>query len=260
MKIATYNVNGIRGRLPRLLEWLARAKPDIVCLQELKTRDETFPAAELAKAGYSSLWVGQKAYNGVAILSRKSEPVLIRKALPGDPKDVEARYLEAAVKGVIVCCLYLPNGNPHPGPRFDYKLEWFDRLIKHAAKLKKSGAPVVLIGDFNVVPTQADIYETTSYDNDALLQPESRAAYRRLLKQGWTDSIRHLHPDKTIYTFWDYLRKRWERNAGLRIDHILLSPSLAPRLKTATVDKWVRGETGASDHAPVWIRLAKEDS
>lgn len=257
MKIATFNVNGIRGRLPRLLEWLAKAKPDIVALQEIRTQDAGFPKSDLLKAGYTSVWVGEKAYNGVAILARKSVPVLIRKSLPGDSADTQARYIEAAVNGVIIGCLYLPNGNPQPGPRFDYKLAWFDRLIVHARALKKSGAPVVLLGDFNVVPTERDIYETTSYDNDALVQPESRAAYRRLLKQGWIDSIRELHPDQTIYTFWDYLRKRWQRNAGLRIDHVLLSPNLAPRLKSAGVDKWVRGEVGASDHAPTWIKLSK---
>lgn len=257
MKIATFNVNGVRGRLPRLLEWLEKARPDIACLQEIKTQDAGFPADALLKAGYSSLWVGEKSYNGVAILSRKVTPILVRKGLPGDPKDIQSRYLEVAVNGLIVACLYLPNGNPQPGRRFDYKLAWFDRLIAHARTLKKSGAPVVVAGDFNVVPTDKDIYPTTSYDDDALLQPESRAAYRKLLRQGWTDTIRHLHPDATIYTFWDYLRKRWPRNAGLRIDHILLSPNLMPRLKAAGVDKWVRGEQGASDHAPVWVRLAK---
>lgn len=255
MKIATWNINGVRSRLPLLLAWLAKAKPDIAVLQELKSPQEGFPAEELAKAGYKSIWVGEKAYNGVAILSRKSEPVLIRRALPGDPKDKASRYLEAAVDGLIIACLYLPNGNPQPGPRFAYKLAWFDRLIGHAKSLKKSGAPVVLLGDFNVVPTEADIYETTSYDDDALVQPESRAAYKRLLKQGWTDSIRHLHPDETIYTFWDYFRRRWERNAGLRIDHILLSPNLKTKLKSANVDRWVRGETKPSDHAPVWVTL-----
>jgi exodeoxyribonuclease-3 len=182
--------------------------------------------------------------------------VLIRKALPGDPDDKASRYIEAAVDGVLFACLYLPNGNPQPGPRFAYKLDWFDRLILHARTLKKSGAPVVLLGDFNVVPTDADIYSTNSYDDDALLQPESRAAYRKLLKQGWTDSIRELNPDKTIYTFWDYFRRRWERNAGLRIDHILLSPSIAPRLQSAGVDLWARGEPKPSDHAPVWVKLA----
>jgi exodeoxyribonuclease III len=255
VKIATFNINGVRSRLPQLLAWLAKAKPDIAVLQELKSPHDAFPAEALAKAGYKSIWLGEKAYNGVAILSRRSEPVLIRRALPGDPKDKASRYIEAAVDGLIIACIYLPNGNPQPGPRFAYKLAWFDRLIAHAAALKKSGAPVVLLGDFNVVPTEADIYETTSYDDDALVQPESRAAYKRLLKQGWTDSIRHLHPDETIYTFWDYFRRRWERNAGLRIDHILLSPNLKAKLKSAGVDRWVRGEPKPSDHAPVWVTL-----
>ena len=255
MKIATWNINGVRSRLPLLLAWLAKAKPDIAVLQELKSPSEGFPAEALARAGYKSIWLGEKAYNGVAILSRRTEPVLIRRALPGDPKDKSSRYLEAAVDGLIIACLYLPNGNPQPGPRFAYKLAWFDRLITHASSLKKSRAPVVLLGDFNVVPTEADIYETTSYDDDALVQPESRAAYKRLLKQGWTDSIRHLHPDETIYTFWDYFRRRWERNAGLRIDHILLSPNLKSKLKAAGVDRWVRGEPKPSDHAPVWVTL-----
>jgi exodeoxyribonuclease III len=255
MKVATFNINGVRSRLPQLLKWLAKEKPDIVCLQELKSQHDAFPADALREAGYGSVWLGEKSWNGVAILARKSDPVLIRRALPGDPKDKASRYIEAAVGGVIIACIYLPNGNPQPGPRFDYKLAWFDRLIAHARTLRKSGAPVVLAGDFNVVPTEADIYETTSYDDDALVQPESRAAYKRLLKQGWTDSIRHLHPDETIYTFWDYFRKRWQRNAGLRIDHILLSPDLRPKLKAAGVDRWVRGETKPSDHAPVWVKL-----
>jgi exodeoxyribonuclease-3 len=255
VKIATWNINGVRSRLPLLLAWLAKSKPDIAVLQELKSHDEGFPADAIAKAGYKAVWVGEKAYNGVAILSRGSEPVVTRRALPGDPKDKASRYLEAAVDGLVIACLYLPNGNPQPGPRFEYKLAWFERLIAHARSLKTSGAPVVLLGDFFVVPTEADIYETTSYDEDALVQPESRAAYKRLLKQGWTDSIRHLHPDETIYTFWDYFRRRWERNAGLRIDHILLSPGLRPKLKAAGVDRWVRGETKPSDHAPVWVTL-----
>jgi exodeoxyribonuclease-3 len=256
VKIATWNINGVRGRLPLLLKWLAKAKPDVVALQELKSPDDLFPEAELRKAGYGVVWAGERAYNGVALLARKTDPVLIRKALPGDPDDKASRYIEAAVDGALFACLYLPNGNPQPGPRFAYKLDWFDRLIVHARTLKRSGAPVVLLGDFNVVPTDADIYPTTSYDDDALLQPESRAAYRKLLKQGWTDSIRELNPDKTIYTFWDYFRRRWERNAGLRIDHILLSPSIAPRLQSAGVDLWARGEPKPSDHAPVWVKLA----
>jgi exodeoxyribonuclease-3 len=258
VKIATFNINGVRGRLPLLLKWLRKAKPDIVALQELKAPHDLFPEAEIRKAGYGVVWQGEKAYNGVAILARNSDPIVIRTSLPGDPSDTASRYIEAAVDGLLIACLYLPNGNPQPGPRFEQKLAWFDRLIAHARTLKKSGAPVVLLGDFNVVPTEADIYETTSYDADALVQPESRAAYRRLLKQGWTDCIRHLHPDETIYTFWDYFRRRWERNAGLRIDHVLVSPSLAPKVSRAGVDRWMRGEVKPSDHAPVWIELAPE--
>ena len=254
MKIATFNINSIRGRLPRLLEWLGDAKPDVVCLQELRVRHEEFPVAAIRAAGYGALWQGQTPrYNGVAILARDAEPVEVRRGLPGDPSDAQARYVEAAVDGVLVACLYAPNGNPQPGPKFDYKLAWLERLIVHAASLYTAQAPVVLAGDYNVVPTERDIYATRSYDNDALVQPESRAAFRRLLDQGWTDAIRAMHPDATIYTFWDYMRKRWERNAGLRIDHLLLNPPLAARLVAAGVDKSVRGETGASDHAPVWI-------
>ena len=253
MKIATFNVNGVNGRLERLLQWLAREQPDIACLQELKTSQTTFPAAALQDAGYDSLWVGQKAWNGVAILSRVGAPVEIRRALPGDASDVQARYLEAAVAGVVVVCLYLPNGNPQPGPKFDYKLAWFERLIAHAQTLLDSELPVVLAGDYNVVPTDFDIYNTRSWLKDALLQPQSREAYARLLAQGWTDAIRHQHPDEPMYTFWDYLRQRWPRDAGLRIDHLLLSRSLAPLLVGAGVDRWVRGETGASDHAPAWV-------
>lgn len=256
VKIATFNVNGIRGRLPRLLAWLAKARPDVVCLQEIRTPQASFPRLDLLKAGYASVWIGEKSFNGVAILAREREPVLIRNALPGDPSDMQSRYIEAAVGGIVIGCIYLPNGNPQPGPRFDYKLAWFERLIAHARTLKRSGAPVVLAGDFNVVPTEHDIYSTTSYDDDALVQPESRAAFQRLLRQGWIDSIRRLHPDDTVYTFWDYMRKRWQRNAGLRIDHLMLSPDLESRLTSAGVDRWVRGEPGASDHAPAWIEIA----
>jgi exodeoxyribonuclease-3 len=257
MKIATFNINNVQRRLPLLLKWLRRAKPDVVCLQELKAADEAFPAAELKRAGYGAAWRGQKTWNGVAILARKTVPVVTRIALPGDPKDLQSRYLEAAVNGVLVASIYLPNGNPQPGPKFDYKLAWFDRLIKHAAKLKRSKAPVVLAGDYNVVPTELDIYPTTSWDDDALVQPESRAAFRRLLKQGWVDSLRRLHPEERLYTFWDYKRNRWPRNAGLRIDHLLLSPSLEDDLEEAGVDRQVRGWDGPSDHAPVWIKLRK---
>jgi exodeoxyribonuclease-3 len=258
MKIATYNINSIRGRLARLLEWLDEAQPDVVCLQELRIYHEEFPRHAFAKAGYGALWLGQKPrYNGVAVLVRGAEPIEIRRALPGDADDAQARYVEAAVNGIVVGCLYAPNGNPQPGPKFDYKLAWLDRLHRHAAGLFASGVPVVLAGDYNVVPTPADIYETRSYDDDALVQPESRAAFARLLAQGWTDAIRALHPRETIYTYWDYMRKRWERNAGLRIDHLLLNRELAARLAAAGVDKAVRGRAGASDHAPAWIEIER---
>ncbi len=255
MKIATFNINNINRRLPNLLAWLAAAKPDIVCLQELKAAQDQFPAAALRDAGYQAVWAGEKTWNGVAILSRGSAPVVTRTRLPGDASDKQSRYIEAAVAGVLIACVYLPNGNPQPGPKFDYKLAWFKRLHRHAAKLIKTGAPVVIAGDFNVVPTDADIYPTRSWDKDALLQPESRAAYAKLLKQGWTDAIRTLHPKEKIYTFWDYKRNRWPRDAGLRLDHLLLGPSVKPRLKKAGVDKIVRGREGASDHAPAWVVL-----
>jgi len=256
MKIATFNINGIRGRLPRLLEWLDDARPDVVCLQELRVYHDEFPLPAIRAAGYGALWQGQKPrYNGVAILVRGGEPVEVRRSLPGDPGDVQARYLEAAVNGILVACIYAPNGNPQPGPKFDYKLAWLDRLIRHAHDMRTSGVPVVLAGDFNVVPTPADIYPTTSYDKDALVQPQSRAAFRKLLDQGWTDAIRARHPSETIYTYWDYMRKRWERNAGLRIDHLLLNDELASRLIDANVDRSVRGREGASDHAPTWIEI-----
>jgi len=256
MKIATFNVNGINGRLPRVLEWLEESQPDVACLQELKTPDAKFPAAALRDAGYGAIWHGQASYNGVAILTRGADPIEIRRGLPGDPDDNHSRYIEAAVEGVIVGCLYLPNGNPQPGPKFDYKLAWFARLIEHAAGLLASEHPVVLAGDYNVVPTDVDIYNPASWRKDALLQPESRDAYQRLLKQGWTDAIRKLHPDEAIYTFWDYFRNHWARNSGLRIDHLLLSKTLAGKLQDAGVDKWVRGKEGASDHAPAWVTLA----
>jgi len=255
MKIATFNVNGIKTRLPNLLEWLKREQPDIACLQELKAVHEAFPQAALREAGYHGLWKGQRSWNGVAILSRGGEPVEIRRELPGGAEDDHSRYLEAAVDGLVVVCLYLPNGNPQPGPKFDYKLAWFERLIEHASGLVESGHPVVMAGDYNVVPTDFDIYNPRSWLKDALLQPESRECYQRLLKQGWTDSIRHLHPDEAIFTFWDYFRKHWDRNAGLRIDHLLLNGPLAPCLVEAGVDRWVRGQEHASDHAPTWIRL-----
>jgi exodeoxyribonuclease-3 len=255
MKIATYNINNVRKRLPNLLAWLRAAEPDIACLQELKATDTEFPAEAIRKAGYHTVWRGQKTWNGVAILSRGTEPVVTRTQLPGDPTDTQSRYIEGAVNGIIVACIYLPNGNPQPCPKFDYKLAWFKRLTRHAAKLYKAGVPVVLIGDFNVVPTDFDIYNTKSWDDDALLQPESRAAFQKLMKQGWTDPVRTLHPDTPMYSFWDYMRHRWEKDGGLRIDFILLSPDLAKRLVSAGVDRAERGKPNASDHAPVWVEL-----
>ncbi|HEX6144208.1 MAG TPA: exodeoxyribonuclease III [Geminicoccaceae bacterium] len=255
MKIATFNINNVNRRLPSLLAWLGRAAPDAVCLQELKAADAAFPAAALEEAGYGAVWRGQRTWNGVAILARNREPVLTRDELPGDPDDRQSRYIEAAVSGVLIASIYLPNGNPQPGPKFDYKLAWFERLIAHAAELRAAGVPAVLAGDYNVVPADLDIYPTRSWDRDALLQPESRAAFRRLLEQGWIDAVRTLHPAEPMYTFWDYKRNRWPRNAGLRIDHLLLSPPLVPRLVGAGVDRNIRGLEGASDHAPAWITL-----
>jgi len=255
MKIATFNINNINRRLPNLLRWLRQTKPDIVSLQELKATDAGFPVSAIEKAGYGAVWRGQKTWNGVAILARNAEPVLTRDRLPGDPRDSEARYIEAAVKGIIVTSIYLPNGNPQPGPKFDYKLDWFRRLRLHAAKFIKQEIPVVLAGDYNVAPSPLDIYPTKSWDKDALIQPKSRAAFAQLMGQGWCDAIRTLHPSKSIYTFWDYKRNRWPRDAGLRLDHLLLSPALAPRLVKAGVDRGERAEEGASDHAPAWIVL-----
>lgn len=256
MKIATYNVNGINGRLPVLLRWLAEDRPDIVCLQELKAPDEKFPLGAIKALGYDAIWHGQKSWNGVAILSRVGEIHETRRGLPGDPDDSHSRYIEAAVNGILVAGLYLPNGNPRPGPKFDYKLRWFDRLITHAAELLATGMPVMIIGDFNVMPTERDVRKPERWLDDALFAPEVRAAYFRLLDQGWTDALRALHPDETIYTFWKYWRGAFERNDGLRIDHLLLSPSLADRLIDAQVDNHVRGWEKTSDHAPVWVELA----
>ena len=255
MKIATFNINNINRRLDNLLAWLRSARPDIACLQELKASDNEFPLRAIEKAGYRAVFRGQKTWNGVAILSRKSDPVLTRTELPGDDGDRESRYIEAAVSGVIVACIYAPNGNPQPGPKFDYKLDWLRRLRLHAARLLRQDLPVVLAGDYNVAPTGLDIYPTRSWDKDALIQPKSRAAFAALVAQGWTDAIRTLHPSKPMFTFWHYKRNRWARDAGLRLDHLLLSPALASRLVKAGVDRKVRGEDGASDHAPAWIVL-----
>lgn len=257
MKIATYNVNGVNGRLTVLLRWLKEAAPDIVCLQELKAPQEKFPEEELRKAGYHAIWHGQKSWNGVAILSKSPDIKEIRRVLPGDPADMHSRYIEAIVNNMVIGCLYLPNGNPYPGPKFDYKLKWFRRLTAHAKKLWKHDVPAALIGDFNVMPTELDVYKPEKWLNDALFRKEVRAAFKKLTDQGWTDAIRKLYPKKTIYTFWDYFRHAYERDAGLRLDHFLLSPHLEKRLKKAGVDRHVRGWEKTSDHAPVWIELKK---
>lgn len=256
MKIATFNINNVNSRLDNLLDWLAAEEPDVACLQELKAAPAAFPKEMLAELSYGSVHVGQQTWNGVAILARGAEPILTRRRLPGDLSDTQARYIEAAVKGVLIACLYLPNGNPAPGPKFDYKLAWAERLIAHADELIGTGAPVVLAGDFNVVPEAQDIYPTKSLEGNALVRPESREAFGRLLAQGWTDGLRALHPEGPLWTFWDYKRERWPRDRGMRLDHLLLSPALAPRLADGGVDRWVRGQDGASDHAPAWIRLS----
>ena len=255
MKIATFNINNINKRLANLLHWLRTAKPDVVSLQELKAADAEFPQAALAKAGYGAAWRGQKSWNGVAILGRDCEPIVTRTELPGEPVDTESRYIEAAVHGVLITSLYAPNGNPQPGPKFAYKLAWMGRLARHAEELYGAGVPVVLAGDYNVVPTDRDIYPTKSYANDALLQPESRALFQRILDQGWVDAIRALHPEAPMYEFWDYIRNRWPRDAGLRIDHLLLSAQTAKRLVSAGVDRQIRARRSASDHAPAWVVL-----
>lgn len=255
MRIATYNVNGVNGRLPVLLRWLEETKPDIVCLQELKAPQEKFPEAAIAAAGYNAIWLGQKSWNGVAILTRGLEIKEVRRGLPGDDEDEQSRYLEAIVNDMLICCLYLPNGNPAPGPKFDYKLSWFKRLQEHAKYLLKEDVPVIMLGDFNVMPTELDVYKPERWVDDALFRPETRAAFKKLVDQGWTDAIRKLYPDEVIYTFWDYFRNAYGRNAGLRIDHFLLSPHFDKRLKKAGVDKEVRGWEKTSDHAPVWIEV-----
>jgi exodeoxyribonuclease-3 len=260
MKIATFNINNINKRLANLLAWLRTAKPDVACLQELKCNDESFPKATIEKAGYGAIWRGQSGWNGVAILARDCEPVVTRRELPGDPDDAQARYIEAAVNGVLIASLYAPNGNPQPGPKFDYKLAWNERLIKHAAELFAADVPVVLAGDYNIVPTPRDIYPTDSYRDNALVQPKPRAQFQRLLKQGWVDAIRTLHPDLPMYTFWHYMRNRWPRDAGLRLDHLLLSSEASKRLTSAGVDRDVRGAENASDHAPAWIVLRDSSS
>ena len=256
MRIATYNVNSIGARLASLLRWLQETTPDVVCLQELKAPQEKFPEAAIREAGYGVIWHGQKSWNGVAILARGCEPQEIRRALPGDSEDLHSRYIECTVNGITIGCLYLPNGNPVPGPKYDYKLRWLDRLVAHAAELITSGSPVVLAGDYNIIPTDADVYKPERWLDDALFQPKPRAQYVRLLKQGWTDAIRHLHPGERIFTFWDYWRDAFARDAGIRIDHLLLNPAAAKRLEAAAVDRHVRAREKASDHAPTWVVLA----
>jgi exodeoxyribonuclease-3 len=256
MKVVTYNVNGIGARLPNLLRWLRESTPDVVCLQELKAPQEKFPEAAIREAGYGVIWHGQKSWNGVAILARGTEPAEIRRALPGDPEDVHSRYIEATVRGVLIGCLYLPNGNPAPGPKYDYKLRWLDRFIAHAAELVSNPTPVILAGDYNVIPTGKDVYKPERWVDDALFRVEVREAFAQLLRQGWTDSIRFLHPEATLYTFWDFFRNAYGRDAGLRIDHLLLNPALAGRLRGAGVDRDVRGWEKASDHAPTWVELS----
>lgn len=255
LEIATFNINGVRSRLQNLLEWLEKEAPDIVCLQELKATDAEFPREELRALGYGAVCHGQRSWNGVAILAKGKDPIEVRRGLPGDEGDTQSRYLEAAAHGVLVACLYLPNGNPQPGPKFKYKLAWFDRLLAHATALYGCGHPVVLVGDFNVVPTDFDIYNTRSWLKNALLQPEGRARFQHLLDQGWLDALRRRFPAERVYTFWDYFRRHWETNSGLRIDHLLLNAELAPRLLNAGVDRWVRDRPHASDHAPTWITI-----
>jgi exodeoxyribonuclease-3 len=255
MRIATFNVNSVHARLPNLLRWLQETAPDVACLQELKTPQEKFPESAIREAGYGVIWHGQKSWNGVAILARGVEPTEVRRALPGDPDDIHSRYIEAVVRDVTIGCLYLPNGNPYPGDKFDYKLRWLERLIAHAAELVGSNSPVVLAGDFNVIPTERDVYKPERWVNDALFRVETREAFNRLCAQGWTDAIRHLHPDTTIYTFWDYFRNAYQRDAGIRIDHLMLNPPAATRLAAAGVDRHVRGWERASDHAPTWVEL-----
>lgn len=255
MKIATYNVNGINGRLPVLLRWLKESKPDVVCLQELKCPQEKFPIEEIEKAGYQAIWKGEKRWNGVAVLSKDHDIVEVQNTLPGDKDDLQSRYIEAIINKTVICCLYLPNGNPYPGEKFDYKLQWIKRFKRRTNQLIKMDLPAILIGDFNIIPTENDVYKPERWKNDALFTTEVRKAYQDLLKKGWTDSLREIYPEETLYTFWDYMYESFHRNAGMRLDHILLSPYLKEKLKNAGVDKKVRSWEKSSDHAPVWIEV-----
>lgn len=258
MKIASYNVNNANKRLAVVLRWLERTTPDVVCFQETKADDHAFPEGAFEHAGYGAVWKGQRSWNGVAILARGTRPIVTRRELPGDPSDAQARYIEAAVRGILVACIYAPNGNPQPGPKFDSKLAWLDRLNRHAKKLLRERVPVLIAGDFNVVPGEADIYPSHSWKDDAVVQPQARKRFRALLAQGWTDALRTMHPDvPNLYTYWDYKRLRWPRDRGMRLDHFLLSPPLVKRLKAAGIDKEVRGEPDSSDHAPAWIELSE---
>ena len=258
MKIATFNVNGISSRLPILLRWLSESKPDVACLQELKATQDKFPETEIREAGYHPIWHGQKSWNGVAILAREADPVEIRRVLPGDPEDEHSRYIEAEVRGILIGCLYLPNGNPAPGPKLDYKLKWLARLTRHSQDLLASNKPAILAGDYNVIPTEIDVYKPERWVKDALFLPEVREAYANIVAMGWTDALRSRHPGERIYTFWDYFRNNWVRDAGMRIDHLLLSPALAPRLADAGVDRDPRGWDKPSDHTPVWVTISDD--
>jgi exodeoxyribonuclease-3 len=260
VKIASYNINGINGRIANLLRWLKETKPDVVCLQELKTEEHKFPERVLLDAGYHAVWQGQKSWNGVAILSRYGKIQETRRGLDGDPDDLHSRYIEAFINGVVICCIYLPNGNPFPGPKFDYKIAWIKRLTRHAEKLLSFGLPVALIGDYNIMPTELDTYKPEKYKENALFRPEARKLWRQLLKLGWADALRKLYPNEPVYTFWDYLRNAYGRDAGLRLDHFLLNAVLEPRLAAAGVNKNVRGWEHSSDHAPVWIELTESEN
>jgi exodeoxyribonuclease III len=255
LRIASYNINGIHSRLHVLTRWLDEFRPDIVGLQELKCTDEAFPHQAIEALGYAAIRHGQRRWNGVALLSRVGDPVETRRALPNDPNTEQSRYIEAAVCGILIGNMYAPNGNPKPGPKFDYKLAWMDALGAHARELLDSKVPALMMGDFNVIPTDTDVYKPERWAKDALFDPEAREKYRALVAQGWTDAIRHLHPDERIYTFWHYWRNSFQRDAGIRIDHALLSPALAKSLKYAGVDRTPRDWEKTSDHAPIWVEV-----